>query len=46
MKILLEDSNAKLSRENLFKLAIWNESLRGISNDNRFSVLKFPVSKF
>jgi hypothetical protein len=46
MKILLGDSNAKLGREDVFKLAIWYENLRGISNDNRVSVVKFPVPKF
>jgi hypothetical protein len=27
MKILLEDFNAKVGRENIFKPTIWNESL-------------------
>jgi hypothetical protein len=34
MKILLRDFNAKLSREDIFKLTIGNESLHEISNDN------------
>jgi hypothetical protein len=34
MKILLGDINAKLGREDIFKLTIGNESLHEISNDN------------
>jgi hypothetical protein len=34
MKILLGDFNAKLGREDIFKLTIWNESLHKISNDD------------
>jgi exonuclease III len=33
MKILLGDFNAKVGRENIFKLTVGNESLREISND-------------
>ena len=29
MKILLEDFNVKVGRENIFKLTIWNESTSG-----------------
>jgi hypothetical protein len=34
MKILLGYFNAKVGREDIFKPAIWNESLYEISNDN------------
>ena len=34
MEILLGDFNAKVGRENIFKLAIGNESLHQDSNDN------------
>jgi exonuclease III len=45
MKILLGDFNAKVGRENIFKLAIWNESLHEISNDNGVRVVNFATSK-
>jgi hypothetical protein len=34
MKILLGDFNAKVGREDIFKLTIGNESLHEINNDN------------
>jgi hypothetical protein len=34
IKILLRDFNAKVGREDIFKLTIGNESLHEISNDN------------
>jgi hypothetical protein len=34
MKILLGDFNAKVGREDIFKLTIGNESLHESSNDN------------
>jgi exonuclease III len=34
MKILLGDFNAKVDREDIFNLTIWNESLHEISNDS------------
>ena len=34
MKILLRDFNAKLGRENIFKLTTGNESLHQVSNGN------------
>jgi hypothetical protein len=34
MKILLGDFNAKISKEDIFKPTIGNESLHEISNDN------------
>jgi hypothetical protein len=34
LKILLGDFNAKVDKEDIFKLTIGNESLQEISNDN------------
>ena len=34
MKLLLEDFNAKVGRESVFKPTIGNESLHQVSNDN------------
>jgi hypothetical protein len=34
MEILLRDFNAKLGREDIFKLTIWNDSLHQDSKDN------------
>jgi hypothetical protein len=34
MKIILGDFNAKVGREDLFKLTVGNESLHKMSNDN------------
>jgi hypothetical protein len=45
MKILLGDFNAKVGREGIFKLAIGNESLREISNDNGVRLVHFATSK-
>jgi endonuclease/exonuclease/phosphatase family metal-dependent hydrolase len=45
MKILLGDFNAKVGRENTFKLTIGNESSHGISNDNAARVVNFAISK-
>jgi hypothetical protein len=39
MKILLGDFNAKVGREDIFKLTIGNESLHEINNDNGFRVV-------
>jgi hypothetical protein len=44
MKILL-DFNAKVSREDVFKTKIWNESLHEISNDNGVRVVILPDPK-
>jgi hypothetical protein len=38
MKILLEDFNAKVGKEDIFKPTIGNESLHKISNDNEFGL--------
>jgi hypothetical protein len=45
MKILLGDFNAKVGREDIFKLTIGNESLHETSNDNGVSVVNFATSK-
>jgi exonuclease III len=44
-KILLGDFNAKVGRQNIFKLTIGNESLYEISNDNVVRVVNFATSK-
>jgi exonuclease III len=45
MKILLGDFNARVSREDIFKPTIGNESLHEISNDNGIRVVNFATSK-
>jgi hypothetical protein len=45
MKILLGDFNAKVSREDIFKPTIGNETLHEISGDNGVSVVNFVTSK-
>jgi hypothetical protein len=40
-KILLGDLNAKVDREDIFKMTIGNESLHKISNDNGIRFSKF-----
>jgi hypothetical protein len=45
VKILLGDFNAKVGREDIFKLTIGNESLHEISNDNGVRLVNFPTSK-
>jgi len=45
MKILLGDLNAKVGRENIFKLTIGNESLPQYSNDNGDRIVNFASSK-
>ena len=39
MKIIVEDFNAKVGRENIFKPTIGNESLHQDSNDNGFRIV-------
>jgi hypothetical protein len=41
---LLGDFNAKVGREDIFKLAIGNESLHEISNDNGVRVVSVATS--
>ena len=45
MKILLGDFNAKVGRENIFKLKIGNESLHRDSNDNCVRILDLAHKK-
>ena len=45
MKILLEDFNAKLGKEDIFKRTIGNESLHQAGNDNGVIIVNFPTSK-
>jgi hypothetical protein len=45
MEILLEDFNAKVGREDIFKPAIENESLHESSNDNGVRVVNFATHK-
>jgi hypothetical protein len=42
---LLEDFNAKVSRKDIFKQAIGNESLHDISKDNGVKVATLPHPK-
>jgi len=41
MKILLGDCNAKVGRENIFKLTVVNESLHQDSNDSGVRIVNF-----
>jgi hypothetical protein len=43
MKILLEDFNAKVGRENIFKPTSGNESLHQDSNDNGVRTVNFTT---
>jgi len=45
MQILLGDFNAKVGRNNIFKLTNGNESLRQDSNDNGVRKVNFTTSK-
>jgi hypothetical protein len=45
MKVLIEDFNAKVCREDIFKQTIGNESLHEISNDNGARVVNMPHPK-
>jgi endonuclease/exonuclease/phosphatase family metal-dependent hydrolase len=45
MKILLGDFNAKVGRENIFKLTIGKEILHQDSNDNGVRIVNFATSK-
>ena len=45
MKSLLGDFNAKVGRENMFKLTIGNESLHQDSNDNGVRIVNFATSR-
>jgi hypothetical protein len=45
MKLLLEDFNAKIGREHIFKPTIENENLHEISNDNGVRAVNFTTLK-
>lgn len=45
MKILLGDFNAKIGREDIFKLTIWIESLHEFCNENVVKLVYFATSK-
>jgi len=45
MKILIEDFNAKLGRENILKPTIWIESLHQGNNNNDVRIVNFVTSK-
>jgi hypothetical protein len=45
MKVLIGDFNAKVGREDVFKLTIQNKSLHEIINDNGDRVVNFATSK-
>ena len=45
MKTLLEDLNAKLGIEDIFKPTIGNESLQQDRNDNGIRIVNFATSK-
>jgi hypothetical protein len=45
MKSLLEDFNAKVDREDIFKPTVGNESSHEISNDNGVRLVNFATSK-
>jgi hypothetical protein len=44
MNILLDDFNAKVGREDIFKPTVENESLHKISNNNGIGVVNFVIS--
>jgi hypothetical protein len=45
MKLFLDDFNAKVGTEGIFKLTMGNESPRDINNDNGVRVVNFATSK-
>ena len=45
LKIILEDFNAKVERENVFKPTIGNESLLRDNNDNGVRIVNFATAK-
>jgi hypothetical protein len=45
MKFLLEDFNAEVGKENIFKPTNENESLHQGSNDNGVRIVNFPASE-
>jgi hypothetical protein len=45
VRILLEDVNAKVGREDILKPAIENKNLHEINNDNGFRMVNFTTLK-
>ena len=45
MKILLQDFNAEMGTEDIFKPTVGNESLLQDGNDNGFRIVNFTASK-
>ena len=45
IQIVLEDFNAKVGKENVYKPAIGNESLHNEANDNGMKMIQFALSK-
>jgi hypothetical protein len=45
IKIFLGDFNAKVGREDIFKLIICNKSLHVVTNDNGVRIVNFATSK-
>jgi hypothetical protein len=45
MKLLLRDLDAKVGRDNIFKLTIGNERLHQDNNDNGVRIVNFATSK-
>jgi hypothetical protein len=43
MKILSGDFNAKMGRENIFKLKLVNENIHQVSNDNGVKITNFAT---
>jgi hypothetical protein len=44
-QMLLGGFNAKMGREDIFKLTTWNESLHEINSDNGVRIVNFATSK-
>jgi len=45
MEILLDDFNAKIGKEDIFKPTIGNENLHEINNDNGARIVNLVISK-
>jgi hypothetical protein len=45
IKIILGDFNAKVGKEDIYKLTTDNESLQNETNNNRINIIQFAISK-
>jgi len=45
IKIILGDFNAKVGKENIYRLTIGNESLHNETNNNGIKMIQFAISK-